>query len=182
MRIGLLLAVACALLCALIPALAFAQEQRDPLIDPSEGEVGGRFQIVGQHDWVPGETVTITLGFATADPLTFTGPFYRERQVTVLRDGTWSFPISVAADLLPVVIGDVPGYIVVRAQAPSHAAQNAYVLRANGTRPFGADTIAPLGFGPGAPTPAATVALAMFAATAGAMLMAAGALRRFVPA
>ncbi len=182
MRIGLLLAMACALLCAQFPKLAFAQEPRDPLIDPQEGEVGARFQIVGQRGWAPGETVTITLGFTTTEPLGYPGPFHRERTVTVLRDGTWSFPISVAADLFPFAIGDIPGYIVVRAQAPSHTAQNAYVLRADGVRPAGADVIAALGFGPGAPAPAATVALAMFAGAAGALCVAAGAFRRAAPA
>lgn len=179
-RIGWLLAVACALLCAslMLPNAAYAQSERDPLIDPPEGEAGGRFQIVGQHGWVPGETVTITLGFVTEDPLTFAGPFYHERQVTVLRDGTWSFPISIAPDLFPFAIGAVPGYIVVRAQAPSHTAINAYVLRANGSRPAGADAIASLGFGPPAPPPAATIAAALFAAAAGAMLVASGAMRR----
>lgn len=172
---GLALALALTIVCAsVLPVgMAHGQEGRDPLIDPPEGGAGSRFQIVGQRDWVPGETVRLRIGFAAADPLTFAGPFSFEQPVTVLRDGTWSFPVVVNAALLGAEPGAVPGFIVVRAESGPHVAQNAYVYTVNGSRPSGADVIAPLGFGPGAPGSQA-LTLALFALATGGLILVSG--------
>lgn len=176
---GLALALALTVACAsfLTVGNAHGQEGRDPLIDPPEGGAGSRFQIVGQRDWVAGETVRLRIGFATADPLTFAGPFSFEQPVTVLRDGTWSFPVVVNAALLGSEPGATPGFIVVRAESGPRVAQNAYIYIVDGTRPSGADVIAPLGFGAGfGPGAAGTRALtvAMFALGAGGLIAISG--------
>jgi len=171
-------AVALACLWALSLGTASAQEARDPLIVPDEGSNGSRFQIVGQYGWTPGETVTISLAFTQADPLKYGGPFEHEREVTVLRDGTWSFPVSVSDDLLSRPLDDIPGYIVVRAQSPTKTALNAFIFSPDGRRPVGADAIAELGFGPPRPDPTVAGTLALFLAGAGALLVASGAGRR----
>lgn len=137
------------------------------------GGDGSRFQVVGLIGWVPGETVRLRVGFATSEPLTFAGPFAFEQPVTVLRDGTWSFPIVVNDALLGRPPGTTPGYIVVRAESGTHTAQNAYVYSVNGSLPAGADAIAMLGFGPGSAGGAA-IALALFAMATGALLTLSG--------
>jgi hypothetical protein len=177
--IGTALAFALTIACALLASVgtAYGQEPRDPLIDPPAGGAESRFQVVGQRDWVPGETVRLRVGFAAADPLTFTGPFYFEQPVTVLRDGTWSFPIVVNEALLGQPPGATPGYIVVRAESGGRLAQNAYIYTVNGSRPSGADAIAPLGFGPGAPDGATALTLALFALGTGALVTLSGAWR-----
>lgn len=152
---------------------AHGQEGPDPLIDPPEGGAGSRFQIVGQRGWVAGETVRLRIGFATADPLTFAGPFSFEQPVTVLRDGTWSFPVVVNAALLGREPGTTPGFVVVRAESGPRAGQNAYIYTVNGSRPAGADLIAPLGFGPSAPG-ANALTLALFALGTGALVTISG--------
>lgn len=172
--------VALASLWAHSSGTAHAQEARDPLIDPPEGGNGSRFQVVGQFGWTPGETVMLGVGFAPADPFGFTGPFPFEREVTVLRDGTWSFPVVVNDDLLGRPPGDTPGYLVVRAASPSKTATNAYIYTVNGTRPAGAEQIADLGFGPGAASATAALTIAMFAAGTGALIVASGYGRRWV--
>ncbi len=177
-RIAVVLATFCALVWAFSPGSALAQETRDPLIDPSEGSVGSRFQIVGQSGWVAGEMITLELAYTPADPLAFAGPFAFERQITVLRDGTWSFPIVVNDALLGAPLPDQPGYIVVRARSSSRTATNAYVYTVNGSRPVGAEAIAPLGFGPGAPTPGGAITIALFAAGLGVLLAVSGWWRR----
>lgn len=174
---ALALALACAGALTIRPALA--QTPRDPLIVPEEGGQGSRFQVVGQAGWTSGETVTIALAFTTSpDPLTYAGPFEHERTVTVLRDGTWSFPINVADDLLQMPLDDTPGFIVVRAQSPTKTAINAFVFSPGGRRPAGAEAIAHLGFGPSNADPTFTATLALFVAGAGALLVASGAGRR----
>jgi hypothetical protein len=179
LRIPAALAVfALALAWALSPNTAHGQEGRDPLIDPPQGGAGTRFQVVGQSGWTPGETVTLRVGFATADPLSFAGPFPFEREVTVLRDGTWSFPINVNDDLLGAPLPAIPGYVVVSASSPTKTAVNAYVFTVNGSRPAGADAIAPLGFGPGAASPVVFVTLALFALGTGGLVVVSGAWRR----
>lgn len=149
---------------------------------PDEGGNGSRFQVVGQFGWTPGETVTISLAFTQTDPLGYAGPFERERQVTVLRDGTWSFPVNVSNDLLSRPLDDIPGYIVVRAQSPTKTAVNAFIFSPGGRRPVGAEAIADLGFGPPRPDPTVAATLALFLAGIGGLLVASGAIRRRVPA
>jgi hypothetical protein len=173
-----LLAVAIALLAALSPSNTSAQEPRDPLIDPASGEPHSRFQIVGQAGWTPGAPVTLHVGYTTREPLSYPGPFSFEQDVTVLRDGTWSFPIVLNEQVLGEPLPAEPGYVVVRAESGEHIAQNAYVYTIDGARPSGADAIAPLGFGsslPGA-APAGIVALLMLGG--GGLVFASGALRR----
>ena len=180
---------------ALLVALAFAsvallhtasaQEPRDPLIDPASGGAGSRFQIVGQSGWTAGETVTLRVFFTTSpDPLNVApqdAPLAQEFSVTVLADGTWSFPIVIdeffAADggARPP---DAPGYIVVRATAPSHEAVNAFVYTVRSVLPAGADGFAAAGFGPTAPPAGLGITVALFAAGLGALLMISGILRR----
>lgn len=176
------LACAFAILLACVSALsvrpAAAQATRDPLISPDEGGQGSRFQIVGLTGWVPGETVTVSLGFTASDPFSYPGPFEHERQVTVLRDGTWSFPINVSDDLLTRRLDATPGYIVVRAQSATKTAINAFVFSPNGQRPAGAETIAHLGFGPHDANPGFVAGLSLFLAGVGALLVMSGAGRR----
>lgn len=169
---------ALALAWAVSPTRAHGQEGRDPLVDPPQGGEGTRFQVVGLSGWTPGETVTLRVGYVAADPLSFAGPFPFEREVTVLRDGTWSFPINVNDDLLSAPLPAMPGYIVVTAASPSKTAVNAYVYTVNGSRPAGAEAIAPLGFGPGAASPVFAVTLALFALGTGALVVVSGAWRR----
>ncbi|HYM14772.1 MAG TPA: hypothetical protein VEZ14_04385 [Dehalococcoidia bacterium] len=172
-------AVALACVCALSIRPAAAQVARDPLIVPEEGGKGSRFQIVGQFGWAPGETVTLSFAFTTAnDPLAYNGPFERDRRVTVLRDGTWSFPINVNDDLLSHPLDDTPGYIVVRAQSAGRTAINAFIFSPNGQRPAGAAAIAHLGFGPQNADPTLVGTLALFVAGAGALLIGSGMVRR----
>jgi hypothetical protein len=173
------LAYAFALIFACVGTLsirpAAAQTTRDPLISPEEGGQGSRFQIVGLSGWVPGETLTISLAFTTSpDPFSYSGPFERERQVTVLRDGTWSFPINVGDDLLAQPLDATPGYIVVRAQSATRTAINAFVFSPNGQRPAGAEAIAHLGFGPQDADPGVVAGLMLFMAGVGALLVLSG--------
>jgi hypothetical protein len=172
-------AVALALAYAFAPGRASAQEPLDPLISPLEGGDGSRFQIVGQFGWTPGETVTLGLGFTTSpEPLAFDGPFPFQREVTVLADGTWSFPITVTDEALaPLTPGPEPGYIVVRAESPSKTGVNAFIFTVDGARPLRAEVLAALGFGPAGRT-SFVLATALFAAGTGAMLIMSGALRR----
>lgn len=154
-----------------------AQQPDDPLIDPPAGEIGSRFQVVGQSGWLPGETVTLLLAFTLRpDPIAYPGPFPYQRQVTVLRDGTWSFPIVVREDVLGFGLGPDPGYIVVRAEGGNGQRKTAYfVLTVNGRRPEAAPVA---GFGAGTPPPAVLATLGLFAMGTGALLLAAGTLRR----
>lgn len=176
-RYGVMLAVVLAFAWALIPNAVSGQEAPDPLIDPPEGGAGSRFQIVGQSGWTAGETVTLRVGLTSADPLSFTGPFPFEQDVTVLRDGTWSFPISVNDALLGAPLGTTPGYIVVQAASPTRTATNFYVFTVNGGRPMDADTIAPLGFGPPDASPVLVLTLALFGLGTGALVVISGATR-----
>jgi hypothetical protein len=175
--IGTILAFVLALAWALSPQMASAQEERDPLISPQAGERGSRFQIVGQFGWTPGERVDLSIGFVEADPFAFAGPFPYEQEVTVLRDGTWSFPV-VLNDTLGLPLGGDPGYLVVRAESPSKTATNAFVYTVNGRTPAGAEEIANLGFGPSFGNPALPLAAALFAMGIGGLLVASGAMRR----
>jgi hypothetical protein len=172
-------AVALALAYAFAPGRASAQEPLDPLISPLEGGDGSRFQIVGQFGWTPGETVTLGLGFTTSpEPLAFDGPFPFQRDVTVLADGTWSFPITVTDDVLaPLTPGPEPGYIVVRAESPSKTGVSAFIFTVDGARPLRAEVLAALGFGPTGGI-AFALTTALLAAGVGTLLVASGAMRR----
>jgi hypothetical protein len=175
-------AVAVALLVGLaLPSSARAQDQRDPIIDPPEGAAGSRFQVVGAAGWVPGETVTLTILFTTsAEPLTFTsGLFEIEQTVTVLRDGTWSFPVVVNDALFGAPLPAEPGYVVVRAASPSKSGVNAYVVASGGRRPAGAEAVlGAFGWGPPGALPAMSVTAALFALGVGALLAVSGWQRR----
>jgi hypothetical protein len=179
----LTLAALCAIaVCfSLSPGTASAQE-RDPLISPSSGGAGSRFQIVGETGWTPGETVTISIGFSDVDPgEQYGGTLYHERQITVLRDGTWSFPIVVNQDLVPFPLWR-PGFIVVKATSATRTAVNSYVYTVEGRAPPGAPPLASLGSGPGAPSGVVAVTLALFAAATGALVAASGGIRRRISA
>jgi hypothetical protein len=175
--VAIVCAVTLALGLALIPQTTFAQESRDPLISPPAGERGSRFQIVGQFGWTPGEQVDIGIAFAAADPFGFEGPFPVEQQVTVLRDGTWSFPV-VLNDALGLPLAGDPGYLVVRAESPSKSATNAFVYTVNGRTPTGAEEVAHLGFGPSIGNTALPLGVALFGAGIGVLLVVSGELRR----
>jgi hypothetical protein len=176
--------VALALLSGTFPRAASSQEPRDPLIDPPSGSAGSRFQIVGQSGWTPGEAVTLRVFFTTStqplDVARESAPLTQEFSVTVLADGTWSFPIVVneffAADggARPP---DTPGYIVVSAAAPSHTAVNAFVYTVRSVLPAGAQAIAGAGFGGAAAPAGLPLLVALFSAGVGALLLGSGMLR-----
>src|SRR4029079_19765683 len=141
------LAVALAIVGALTlsPLRHAAAESPDPLIDPGQGGAGARFQIVGQVGWQPGDAVTISFAFADAAPdARFSGTFYNEQHVTVLRDGTWSFPTVINNTLFPFPLWR-PGYIVVKAQTATNTAVNSYVYTVDGRLPAGLPPLANLG-------------------------------------
>lgn len=117
-------------------------------MSPTEGSAGSRFQIVGEVGWTPGETVTIAFGFSDTPPADdFSGPLYTEQTVTVLRDGTWSFPVVINNQLFPFPLWR-PGYIVVVADGAQQTATASVVYSVEDERPLGAPPLAPLGFGP----------------------------------
>ncbi len=170
-------ALALALTGALPLGSAHAQEP-DPLIDPPQGNAGSRFQAVGQTGWTPGESVTLAFSFSDQAPgASFAGPFYHERQVTVLRDGTWSFPVVVNNELFPFPLWR-PGFIVVRAQSASRTATSSFIYIVEGRPPLGPPPLASLGFGPPTAHHSFAVTLALFVAGTGALLAVSGAWRR----
>jgi hypothetical protein len=158
---------------------AFAQVPADPLISPAEGGAGALFQVVGQSGWTPGETVTLTFGFADIAPdASYAGATYHERQVTVLRDGTWSFPVVVNSDLFPFPLWR-PGFIVVRAQGADKTEVNSFVYTVAVRAPLGTPPLASFGFGPPPGLDRSfLLTLALFAAGTGALLTLSGAWRR----
>jgi hypothetical protein len=175
----LALPAACAVVVvlSLSPGAASATE-RDPLISPASGGAGSRFQIVGQTGWTPGESVTISIGFSDADPgEQYSGALYHERQATVLRDGTWSFPIVVNQDLVPFPLWR-PGFIVVNVTSATRTAVNSYVYTVDGQAPLGTPPLASLGSGPAAPSGTVALTLALFFAATGALVAASGGIRR----
>ncbi len=176
----MLTAVAVALLCATLSTHAASAQtlSGEPLISPATGGAGSLFQIVGQDGWSPGETVMLDFTFSDVPVTQINGPAYHERQVTVLRDGTWSFPLVVNADLFPFPLYR-PGYIVVRAQSATKSAVNAYIYTVDGRPPAALPPLAELGTGPrGSNVATFAATLALFVAAAGALLGAAGAMRR----
>lgn len=173
--IAVIIAVACALGSG--GAAAAQQDARDPQISPQEGDRGSRFQVVGLSGWTPGETVTVRIAYTAGDPFTFTGPFPVEATVTVLRDGTWSFPVVLTDALLGEPLPDTPGFIVVRAESPTKVGTNAFIYSPGGRRPALTNVVASLGFGP-APGLAASLVVALFSGATGSLLVASGLLRR----
>ena len=160
---------------------ATATQTPDPLIDPPQGGAGSRFQIVGQSGWQPGDAVTISFAFANVAPGTsYAGTFYNEQHVTVLGDGTWSFPTVVNDKLFPFPLWR-PGYIVVKAQSASNTAINTYVYTVEGRAPAGLPPLASLGAGPEPATSVVLLTLALFAAATGALVTVSGAMRRPPP-
>ena len=174
-----MLALALACLWALHFQLARAQASSALLISPQQGEPGTLFQVVGQSGWTPGETVTLTFGFADlpADN-TFAGATYHQRTVTVLRDGTWSFPVVVTPDFFPFPLWR-PGYIVVRATSASKMATGNFIYTVAGKLPRGTPPLASYGFGPPPPDRTAAMALALLCAGTGSLLVFGGAWRRW---
>lgn len=172
-----MLALALACVRALPIGTSNAQQPSELLISPAQGEPGSLFQVVGTSGWTPGDTVTLTFGFADlpADS-TFAGATYHERTATVLRDGTWSFPVVITPDLLPFPLWR-PGYIVVRAVSPTKTDTGNFVYTVEGKLPLGTPPMASYGFGPQPPDRGASVALALLLAGAGAMLVCSGAWR-----
>ena len=170
-------AVALACAWALPIRSAFAQGPSELLISPAQGEPGSRFQVVGQSGWTPGETVTLTFGFADlpADN-TYAGATYHQREVTVLRDGTWSFPVVISEDLFPFPLWR-PGYIVVRATSPSKTDTGDFVYTVEGRLPLGTPPLATFGFGPQPPDRTTAAALALLCTGTGALLAFSGAWR-----
>ena len=154
-----------------------AAQAADPLIDPPGGAAGSRFQIVGQTGWHPGDSVTISFGFADTSPDAYDGPFYNEQRVTVLRDGTWSFPTVVNDRLFPFPLWR-PGYIVVKAQTATHSVVNGYAYTVEGRAPAGLPPLASLGYGPSTGSSVGVVTIALFAAATGLLVATAGILRR----
>jgi hypothetical protein len=162
-----------------------AQEARDPIVDPPSGGAGSRFQIVGQSGWTPGETMRLYVSYTTSsDPLNVApsdAPLTQEFTIEVLADGTWSFPVVIdeffAADggASPP---DTPGYLIVRAIAPSHEAVNAYVYTVRSVLPAGAEAIVSAGYGPGALPVSPGALFALFAGGVGALFVVSGALRK----
>lgn len=175
------IALAVVLACAgavLQTSFATAQQQ-DTFVSPTEGGAGARFQIVGETGWTPGETVTISFGFADEVPgETFAGPFYNEQSVTVLRDGTWSFPVVINNELFPFPLWR-PGFIVVQATGASQITITPFTYTVLGASPEGQPPLAELGFGPGDAGPPTNVVVgAAFVAALGVLLVVSGEARR----
>ena len=61
--------------------------------------------------------------------------------MTVLRDGTWSFPTVVNNNLFPFPLWR-PGYIVVKAQSATTTAVNSYIYTVEGRAPAGLPPLA----------------------------------------
>lgn len=173
--IAVIIAIACALGSG--GGAAAQQDARDPQISPQEGDRGSRFQVVGLSGWTPGETVTVRIAYTSGDPFAFTGPFAVEETVTVLRDGTWSFPVVLTDALLGAPLPDTPGFIVVRAESPTKSGTNAFIYSPGGRRPALTSVVASLGFGPG-PGLGIALAAALFAGATGSLLVVSGLLRR----
>jgi hypothetical protein len=159
---------------AVVAQEASQGDLRDPLISPAEGSAGSRFQIVGQEGWTADETVTLEFTFTDDAPAApaeaFDGPFYRTETVTVLRDGTWSFPVVVNEDVLPFPLWR-DGYIVVRATSDTTTALNWFRYIVADTPPA-APPLVNTGHGPMPGADATGIALLVLGA--GVMVVATG--------
>ena len=155
-------------------------QQQDTFVAPTEGAAGARFQIVGETGWTPGETITISFGFSDQAPGdAFAGPFYTEQSVTVLRDGTWSFPVVINDELFPFPLWR-PGFIVVQAEGALQTTITPFTYTVLGASPVGPPPLAELGFGPGDEGAATSVVVtgAAFAAAMGLLFVVSGETRR----
>lgn len=174
------LAVACALAYA-FASTGPASAQETLFVSPTEGTAGSRFQVVGEVGWTPGETIALSFGFSDAPPgEQYSGSLYNEQMVTVLRDGTWSFPVVINSDLLPFPLWR-PGFIVIVAEGRQQRATASVTYMVGAERPLGAPPLAPLGFGPtGLDNAIGQLAmrLALLVLGTGALIAASGALRR----
>lgn len=127
--------------------------QETLFVSPETGAAGSRFQVVGEVGWTAGETVTIDFAFSDTAQAQTGEIFYNAQSVTVLRDGTWSFPVVINQDLFPFPLWR-PGFIIVRASTPSQTATASVTYTVAGRLPVGVPPIgepplADLGFGPG---------------------------------
>jgi hypothetical protein len=145
------------------------------IIDPPAGGAGSRFQIVGQSGWIAGEAVSVRVGFTEGDAASFAGPFAIDEQVTVLDDGTWSFPVVLSVAFFGGTAPATAGTVVVRAESPSHTATATFTYTGLGPPPA---AVSAAGFGQPAAGASAVAVVAMFAAGVGAMLVAGGFGRR----
>ena len=92
--------------------------------------------------------MSIDVAFADVDPaVAAPQEFYHQGDITVLRDGTWSFPLVVNQALFPFPLYR-PGFIVVRAQSESKSGSGTFVYTVEGREPAGAPPLASLGSGP----------------------------------
>jgi hypothetical protein len=172
------LAAAYAIACATVLASA-ASAQEAIFVSPTEGSAGSRFQIVGEVGWTPGETITLGFGFSDAPPGdAYTGPLYNEQTLTVLRDGTWSFPVVINDELFPFPLWR-PGFIVIVAEGEQQRVTTSVVYTVEEERPVGAPPLAPLGFGPNVHDSTATTLLtvALFVFASGALVAGLGRMR-----
>jgi hypothetical protein len=171
-----MVALACAWAFPLKPA--FAAQTAELIVDPPSGGAGSRFQIVGESDWTAGETVRIRVGFVTTgDPAAFAGPYAIEQDLTVLPDGTWSFPVVLSDTFFGGLAPSTPGTIVVRAASPSNDALATFDYTGVGPPP--ASDIGAAGFGPAAGAAPAAMIVSLFGAGIGTMLIVAGGRRRY---
>jgi hypothetical protein len=171
--------VVIACLVALAP-VASARAQEDVFVSPPEGAAGSRFQVVGETGWVPGEAVTLRFAFADVAPgEAFAGPFFRTETVTVLRDGSWSFPVVVNNALVPFPLWR-PGYIVIEAVGSSQTSITTFTYLVEEHRPVGEPPLADLGFGPhvGSRNAGGHTTIALFALAIGGLLVFVGSTRR----
>jgi hypothetical protein len=146
-----------------------AQTPAALLVDPPSGVAGSRFQIVGQSGWTAGEIVDLRVGFAgRSDPATFSGPFAIDEDVTVLPDGTWSFPVVLNEAFFQGPPPAQPGAVAIQAESPSSHATAVFQYAGLGPPPAS-------GFGPIAQGSSVALIVALFAAGIGAMLVLRGA-------
>ncbi len=176
---GIVLVIVFACVAALISSSStYARAQEPTFVSPTQGAAGSRFQLVGEVGWTAGETLTLQFTFLDAPPAeaeSFAGPFYHEEQVTVLRDGTWSFPVVINSDLFPFPLWR-PGYIAVRVQGAGQSTLTLFSYTVDGRGPRG--TLAELGFGPrGGGVGSGWIGMAVMLASTGVLIAAAGALR-----
>lgn len=152
--------------------------QEDTFVSPTEGGAGSRFQIVGEVGWTAGETVTIDFGFSDTPPgEDYAGPFYNPQPVTVLRDGTWSFPVVINSDLFPFPLWR-PGFIAVRARSASQTTITPFVYTVDGELPVGEPPLAGFGAATGDASATALLTISLFAAGIGMLVAVSGGLKR----
>lgn len=177
---GIVLGIALVVMTALVTSRSTQARAQEPtFVSPTEGAAGSRFQLVGEAGWTAGEILTLEFTFLDAPPSdaeSFAGPFYHQEQVTVLRDGTWSFPVVINSDLFPFPLWR-PGYIAVRVLGAGQATLTLFTYTVDGRGPQGAPPLAELGFGPGGDSHAGVWALVMLLSAGGLVVGASGVFR-----